>query len=114
MGDAVRSVYGHYADFSGRAGRAEYWWFILFMILAVFAFGLVIASVRWFLLPYLLFLLATVIPSWALQVRRLHDTDHSGWWVFISLIPFLGGIWLLILMATAGDDAPNRYGLRPA
>jgi uncharacterized membrane protein YhaH (DUF805 family) len=61
----------------------------------------------------LLYALATFIPNLAVTVRRLHDQDKSGWWILIALIPFIGGIWLLILYFVDGTSGPNRFGPDP-
>lgn len=60
-----------------------------------------------------LYSLAVFIPSLAVTVRRLHDTNHSGWMYFVSLIPLIGGIWLLILLCTDGTHGQNQYGPDP-
>jgi uncharacterized membrane protein YhaH (DUF805 family) len=108
-----------YTVFSGRARRREYWLFVLFnMIFAVVAMILDNALGMTILgLPYgiitLIYSLAVIIPSLAVVVRRLHDVGKSGWMIFISLIPIVGAIWLLVLMVTDGDTRDNEYGLSP-
>jgi len=62
---------------------------------------------------YILYVLAVVIPSLAVAVRRLHDTGKSGWFYLVALIPLIGGIWLIVLFATEGDVGPNAYGPDP-
>ena len=111
----------NYSNFSGRARRKEYWMFVLFvyivLIIAVFldgALGLcfdmgygVVSPYGWItVLAYLLHF----IPSFGVAVRRLHDVGKSGWFLLISFIPIIGGIWLLILLCTDGDVADNAYG----
>jgi len=104
----------HYADFSGRARRAEYWWF--WLINSVGGFALAILGVA--LLPeaglivFGLWYLATLLPSLAVTVRRLHDTNKSGWTMLLGFIPF-GGIVLLIFLLVDGDTGANRYGYPP-
>lgn len=119
--DAVRRVVVEkYADFTGRASLAEYWWFALAYLLAFFtaffAVGLVAATVPPLagLLGFALLaaFLALLIPSFAVTVRRLHDTGRSGAWWLISFIPF-GGIVLLVFTLLRGDPWPNRYGAPP-
>ena len=61
----------------------------------------------------LLLSLPFIIPGWAIAIRRLHDIDRTGWWVLIGLIPFIGGILLVIWFATKGTDGPNRSGSDP-
>jgi len=108
-----------YAVFDGRARRKEYWFFYLFYF--IFAFVLMIidgmtgTSNEETGIGVLssIFLLAMIIPGLAVAVRRLHDTDRSGWWIFISLIPLIGGIWFLVLMVLDGTAGQNQYGPDP-
>ena len=108
-----------YAVFSGRARRKEYWMFVLFNIifavLAIILDNILGTSFQGagYGLFYLLYGLAVIIPSIAVGVRRLHDTDRSGWWLLICLIPIIGGIWLIVLLATAGTAGENKYGADP-
>ena len=97
-------VLRQYAVFKGRARRKEYWFFILFNLIASRVLT-VVDYMTGSLDPELgmgllsgLYSLAVLIPSLAVTVRRLHDTDHTGWWLLIGLIPLLGAIVLLIFM----------------
>ncbi len=104
-----------YAVFGGRAGRQEYWYFVLFNILAIILLailaGVIGAKVGTSLLG--LYTLAVLIPSLAVLVRRLHDTDRSGWWLLITLIPGIGPIVLLIFMLQGSQLNENQYGPIP-
>lgn len=112
-------VLNQYADFKGRARRQEYWMFalinglatIVLYALAMFfsdsAFGLI------FMAAYVLYALAVFVPSLAVLVRRLHDTNRSGWWFFIAFIPIVGPIVLLVWLATEGTYGANNYGYDP-
>jgi uncharacterized membrane protein YhaH (DUF805 family) len=110
-------VMDKYADFTGRANRREYWLFVLAVIvisLVLWLFITVFAKVK---LLYILFAilygavsLALLIPSLAVAVRRLHDIGKGGGWIFISLIPIIGAIWLLILLIMKGELDENRFG----
>lgn len=108
-----------YADFTGRAPRAEYWWFILFTIIGeVIAMSLdSLLGLSHLIGPYgpilCLYLLALLVPSIAVGVRRLHDTDRSGWWLLIAFIPILGALALLFFFASEGTKGDNRYGPDP-
>ena len=103
-----------YATFSGRATRAEYWTFTLInVVIYAVLFGISSASdsMRGVGLGlYIVFAVATIVPSLAVLVRRLHDTDRSGAWFFISFVPFIGGLWLLVLTLLGGTPGPNKYG----
>jgi uncharacterized membrane protein YhaH (DUF805 family) len=104
--EAVKICFAKYADFNGRAARAEYWWFFLFIV----AVGLVLSMFSNTLA--LVFNLAVLVPSFAAASRRLHDTDRSGWMQLIALIPLIG--WIVVLYFLAQDTKePNRYGPAP-
>ena len=112
-------VLKQYADFSGRARRKEYWMFILFnTIFAIVAmlldnaFGLNFGEIPYGLI-YMLYALAVLIPGFAVAVRRLHDCGKSGWMLLISLIPIIGGIWLLVLLVTDSESETNKWGSNP-
>jgi len=108
-----------YADFSGRANRPEYWYFALFHIIFLIAammldMGLGLTFTGGFYgFIYVFYALASFLPGLAVTVRRLHDIDKSGWWILISLIPFVGSIWLLVLMVQDGTNGQNKYGIDP-
>jgi uncharacterized membrane protein YhaH (DUF805 family) len=105
-----RVVLERYAQFTGRARRAEFWWFFLasFIIGIVFNILIAVASIFWVL--YVIYALALLIPNIAVGIRRLHDTDKSGWWLLIGLIPLVGIIVLIVFFATDGQPGPNQYG----
>jgi len=115
----LKVVRDNYANFQGRARRQEYWMFTLINILFIIGIAIisgVIASITEspaIMFLYIIYALGVIIPSLAVTVRRLHDTGKSGWYYFISLIPFIGGIWLIILLATEGDKGTNEYGSDP-
>ncbi len=108
-----------YADFSGRARRSEYWYFLLFYILidigltiidevtGAFSFG------RHMGLLSGLFGLAMFIPMFSVAVRRLHDTNRSGWLLLLGLIPLIGTIILLVFMVQDSHQGENRFGPNP-
>lgn len=109
--DALRYKY---ADFSGRARRSEYWYFVLFNFLAyiiLFTIGFAFGEYGIFLVA--IYALGIIIPSLAIVVRRLHDVGKSGWFYFISLIPLIGGIWLLVLLCTDSEPGRNKWGYNP-
>lgn len=102
--DSVRTCLTKYVDFSGRASRSEYWWFILFVVILEMVaayFGQTI---------YYIVALALFLPTLAALVRRLHDTDRSGWWALLLLVPIIGGLILLIFAILEGTPGPNRFG----
>ena len=110
LSTAIAACFGKYATFSGRASRSEYWWFLLFVVVVNMLLtvldstlfnGQQILSGVWSL--------ATVLPVMAVMIRRLHDTNRSGWWWLIELT-VIGVIPLFIWLCRAGDVLPNRFG----
>jgi uncharacterized membrane protein YhaH (DUF805 family) len=116
FGEAIRACLTRYATFAGRARRAEYWWFALFNLLASLALSVLDALAFGFGsvgLLSTLFSLAIFLPSVSVLVRRLHDTGRSGWWFWISLVPLIGTLILIVWLATPGEAGPNDYGPDP-
>lgn len=105
---SISTCLAKYVNYHGRAGRPEYWWFYLFTLLLSWAALAVDKSG----LSYLVIYLGLAAPSWAACVRRLHDTNRSGWW---SLLPLtiIGVIPLIYWLARPGDEGANEYGPRP-
>ena len=122
MGEAVRSVLGQYATFSGRASRSEYWWWFVVLLLLNIALRFVDGAVMAPLLGYeafareagnplgVLLALGLLLPNLAVACRRLHDTERSGWWLLIGIIPIIGTLALLVLFALPGSSGENRFG----
>ena len=106
----LKVVKDNYANFNGRASRQEYWMFTLFNIIFAVVAMVVDGVLGLGFIIYMLYMLAVLIPGIAVFVRRMHDIGKSGWWFFISLIPLIGGIWLLVLLATDGSSEDNNYG----
>lgn len=102
-----------YAVFGGRARRKEFWYFYLFsfIIATILAILDVLAGTGALFLG--IYYLATLIPTIAVSVRRLHDTDRSGWWILITLIPFIGGIVWIVFCAQESTHGGNRFGSNP-
>jgi uncharacterized membrane protein YhaH (DUF805 family) len=112
FGQAISTGFRKYVDFSGRACRSEYWYWVLFTIIV----GLVAAFIDLQLNTQLdssIANLVIAIPSIAVAVRRLHDIDHSGWWILIGLVPLVGFILLLVWFVSEGTRGPNRFGPDP-
>lgn len=108
-----------YAVFSGRAQRKEYWYFYLFSVLITLTLAILDIQIGTFdraagagVLSGL-YSLAVLIPNLAVTVRRLHDTNRSGWWFLIVLVPFIGGIILLVFLVQDGTPGDNQYGANP-
>jgi len=117
--DYYLKVLKNYAVFEGRARRKEYWLFLLFNILILIVLSILdqilgtfdsetkkgfISSV---------YSLAVIIPSIAVSIRRLHDTDKTGWWLLLNLIPLFGSLVLLIFFISDSQRETNRFGVNP-
>jgi uncharacterized membrane protein YhaH (DUF805 family) len=100
--DAVKACFRKYADFSGRATRTEYWWFFLAVLFGSAAAWLISLRI------YTLFSVVTLLPMIAAGARRLHDTNRSGWWQLLALVPF-GAVVPLILLAQRGAPIATRH-----
>ena len=102
-----------FAQFSGRAGRAEYWWFVLANLIITLVLSALSRASWLFAVVSLGYSIALIVPSIAVGIRRLHDTGRSGWWLLIILVPLAGIIVLVVFLATEGEPGPNRYGPPP-
>jgi len=136
--DAVRTVFSNYVNGYGRAQRSQYWWWTAFLLLAGFCLGLLdniffpsfmeMQSTRMTLDGQeveiddmsggggplsAIWSLATIVPSICVAIRRLHDTDRTGWWLLIGLIPLVGALILIFFFVQKGTDGPNRFGPDP-
>jgi uncharacterized membrane protein YhaH (DUF805 family) len=126
--EAIQSGFQNYVKFDGRADRAAYWWWVLFTIIVSTvanvidrAIGSTIVTTpaaagvsgTTFGVVATIASLVLFLPSLGLLVRRLHDTDRSGWWVLITVIPIIGWIVLLFFLLQPGSLGPNRYGTPP-
>lgn len=109
---AVKTCFGKFATFEGRAARSEFWFFTLFTWLVSVVLSLVDAVTGIGVLS-LIFSLAVLIPTIAVAVRRLHDTDRSGWWYLLILVPIVGIIVLIIWFCSRGTGDANRFGSDP-
>ena len=102
-----------YADFSGRARRKAYWFFILWYMIILIGLAIIDSlTIGLGVLPGI-YALAVLIPNLAVAVRRLHDTGRTGWWLLIGFVPFIGGIVLLVFMFIDSQPGNNEYGPYP-
>jgi len=114
FGEAIKSCFNNYANFRGRARRSEYWYWALFEVLIGLVLEVLTIATKSpvFVLIFALFALATVLPTLAVTVRRLHDTGRSGWWYFIGFVPLIGGITLLIFTLLPSTPGANQFDHR--
>jgi uncharacterized membrane protein YhaH (DUF805 family) len=129
--DWMLMPYKRYADFSGRSRRKEYWMFVLFFVIVyAICYALIFTGLPKFdpatgqmtggggalsmlgTALLLIFALGSFIPALAVQVRRLHDQDKTGWLVLLGIVP-IANIVLLVFMCLEGTRGPNKYGADP-
>ena len=120
--EAIKSCFKKYFSIKGRASRSEYWWFqaffipsFLFVTLATEAENLANASesIIWFYVACLVVVLLSMIPLITVTIRRFHDTNKSGWYFFLGLIPFIGSLIVTAMMIPEGTKGKNKYGGNP-
>jgi uncharacterized membrane protein YhaH (DUF805 family) len=112
FGDAIKSGFSNYVNFSDRACRSEYWYWVLFVIIGIIVTRIIDYGIG-YSITYFLFSLAVFIPGIAIGVRRLHDLDRSGWWLLLGLIPLVGAIILIVWFCSQGTQGGNRFGQDP-
>ncbi len=122
MSAAVRAALSNFTNFSGRAARAEYWWWALSVFILLIIVGLIDAVVIAPILGFepgdenagqplsVIVSLVLLIPNIAVGVRRLHDSDRSGWWLLLSFIPILGFLVLIYFLVQPSSPGENRFG----
>jgi uncharacterized membrane protein YhaH (DUF805 family) len=114
--EAITSGFRNYVNFSGRAVRSEFWYWVLFAILASIVAGLIdlaLFGAEGSSPINSLVGLALFLPGLAVSVRRLHDLDRSGWWILLGLIPLVGIIILIVWYCQRGTVGVNRFGPDP-
>lgn len=104
--ESIKTCFSKYAGFDGCATRSEYWWWVLFIFIGAFATAIISPRLM------LVFYVGTLLPMIAVTTRRLHDTDRSGWWQLLSVVPLIGLILLVFL--TQDSKTPNRFNDSPA
>ena len=108
--DSVSTCLKKYFVFQGRASRSEYWWFQL-IVSPSYAISTILENeITYFFLGITLF---TLIPAISVGVRRLHDTNRSGFFLLLGFIPFIGGLVLLLFLIPEGTKGKNRFGPDP-
>ena len=107
--ESIQACYKKFFDFSGRASKSEYWWFQLYTIII---YGMQFVFQGDLVLVFSILVIVNVIPAYAAGVRRLHDTDKSGWMVLISVIPLIG-LYIIVLLIADGTKGKNRFGPKP-
>jgi uncharacterized membrane protein YhaH (DUF805 family) len=113
-----KDALNQYADFKTRATRAQYWYFTLFNTIFVFILSKLdeitgSGSATELGILSTVFVLAVLIPSLAINVRRLHDTGKSGWWILINAVPLVGFFVYLYFLVSPSQPAANKYGALP-
>ncbi|WP_321296358.1 DUF805 domain-containing protein [Marinifilum fragile] len=103
-------VLQQYAIFSGRAGRKEFWMFVLFNLVISIAASVIDSVMGTWGIIGGIYVLLVLIPALAVSARRLHDIGKSGWMLLVGFIPIIGAIWLIVLWASEGQPGSNQYG----
>ncbi|MDE2592830.1 MAG: DUF805 domain-containing protein [Burkholderiales bacterium] len=100
--ESVQTCFQKYAEFKGRASRSEFWWWVLFNLIATLCFSIIDERLS------IAFTVATLLPYLAVTTRRLHDTNRSGWAQLVGLIPLIGFIIMIVWLCQAGqpDEQP--------
>jgi len=135
FGQAIATCFGKYASFTGRARRSEFWWFWLFNLIVTVILNIIDNAVGWIvdlgsetintgsgIITFAngdigalstIWALVVLLPFLSVTIRRLHDTDRSGWWWWIWLVPCVGPIVLLVFMLLDSTPGDNRFGANP-
>ena len=124
FGTALKAFWSNYSNFKGRSRRSEYWFIELFLVITNVVVAVVdLALMNWDVDRFianggggivgLIWILATIVPAIAVLIRRLHDTNRSGWWALICLVPIAGAIVLLVFTVEDSNKGDNRYGASP-
>ena len=116
--DWYLNVLKNYFGFGGRARRKEYWMFVLVNIIFTFVLGILDRMLGWERaggegILTTIYGVLVFIPWWAVQLRRLHDTDRSAWWLLVLLIPIVGWLVIIIFNCQNGTPGSNRFGADP-
>ena len=107
--ESIQTCYKKFFDFSGRASKSEYWWFQLFQIIIYVLSFLFQGDLA---LLFSIVVIANLIPIYAAAVRRIHDSNKSGWFVLLSFIPIIG-LYVFVLLVQDGSKGKNRFGAKP-
>jgi uncharacterized membrane protein YhaH (DUF805 family) len=113
FGAAISQGFRNMFNYRGRASLSAYWWFVLVTVLAEGGIGIIAAAVSTasaIMVVNLVIIILSLLVVLPLTVRRLHDQDKSGFWIFIEFVPLIGVIWMLILLVREGTPGPNRFG----
>jgi uncharacterized membrane protein YhaH (DUF805 family) len=118
FGESIKHVFGNLTNFSGRASRSEFWWFYLFIvivgtILSIIASATGASSSSGGRVITFIIYVVVVLALLSVSVRRLHDSNKSGWLVLLNLLPCIGPIILIVFLVQPSTDGDNSYGPRP-
>ncbi len=122
--DAFKDGFRRALTIEGRSNRAQYWLFYLINVVIFMALmfaatmmanpdGTATTAGQAVAIVGIIYSIILIIPFLTLSIRRMHDLDKSGWWIFISAVPFIGGIWFFILTVLPGTEGLNNYGEQP-
>lgn len=103
----------NYANFNGRARRKEYWMFTLFFWIFAFAIAVFDRLIEAEFVIYYIYVIIFLLPGLAVSIRRLHDTDHSGWWLLFGAVPLVGPLTVFVFTCLDSTPGSNKYGPNP-
>lgn len=108
-------VLKNFTDFRSRAGRREFWMFVLFNFLISFVLPFLAELLKsgFIMVIFRIYVLIIIVPSWAVSVRRLHDIGKTGWLVLVNLIPYVGNLIMIFLACLDSEPGTNKYGPNP-
>jgi uncharacterized membrane protein YhaH (DUF805 family) len=111
---AIASGFANYINFSGRAARSEFWFWVLFTMLVGLAAAVLDHAIAPSVEPFsMLWYLATIVPYLAVTVRRLHDVGRNGWWLLLFFVPLIGFVVLMVWFCSEGTPGYNGFGANP-
>lgn len=115
--EAIKSGFQNYVNFQGRAQRSAFWYWALFAFIVGTIAGVIDSAIvgpQTAMGPLsAIASLGLLLPGIAVNIRRLHDLDRSGWWLLLLFIPIIGAIWLIVWYCTPGTPGSNRFGPNP-
>jgi uncharacterized membrane protein YhaH (DUF805 family) len=118
FGESIKHVFGNLTNFSGRASRSEFWWFYLFIVIVAAVLSIIASATGASsgsgggVITFIIYVIV-ILAILSVSVRRLHDSNKSGWLILLNLLPCIGPIILIIFWVQPSTEGDNRHGPRP-
>jgi uncharacterized membrane protein YhaH (DUF805 family) len=109
FGEAISQAFKNVFTYNGRASRSAYWWWFLFYVIVGFVLGIIERTGSAGYIIGAILSLGMWFTWLSVSARRLHDANHSAFWLFLILLPIIGWIWLLVYYVQDGTPGPNKY-----